>query len=310
MLLRLSVVLKGLIHRPLNRLCLLSALVLLPLPAVAQAVNPGERDKSFLWQVNSPTNTVYLLGSLHFLQEDYYPLSDSIQAAFEDAETVVFEADIGQLSTAEAAFFLIERAEPEAGEALQEVLPPETYQQVQQATDDLGLPMAFFQSTEPWFLALSLTSAQLLSLGFDPTYGVDQYLYNQAQAAEKNILALETVEQQANLFEQLSVEDQRQLVQQTLIELDTLDTWFKAMIDAWLVGDAAGLADYLLTSFEAYPQVQQILLRDRNRNWLPQVETFLQDDEDYLVVVGAAHLVGEGNLLELLAQQGYSAEQL
>jgi hypothetical protein len=44
-----------------------------------------------LWKVSDKDNTVYLLGSFHMLTEDDYPLSKDIDAAYADAEEVVFE---------------------------------------------------------------------------------------------------------------------------------------------------------------------------------------------------------------------------
>ena len=288
-----------------------------PVVVVAADIDPtadsgpsADSDEHFLWQIETPHNTVYLLGSIHFLDADSYPLPAAMQAAFQDAENLVLEADVGPGTEAEVAALLLSAAQPEAGESLAEVLDVETYGFAAQKVQELGLPMQMFEQFEPWFLAISLTSLELLSLGFTPEYGVDQHFYEQAQANDKPILFLETVEQQFDLFEQLSIEEQRLFTEQTLAELDLFEDAFNDIVSAWGTGDSDLMAEILLEGFEDYPEMQAIFLRDRNQDWAAQILPWLEADEDYLIVVGALHLVGPDNVLELLAAEGYEAEQL
>lgn len=275
---------------------------------LAEAVE--ETDSNFLWQIETPTNTVYLLGSVHFLDAESYPLPEAMAMAFQDAENLVLEADVGPGTEAETAILLLDKARPEPGESLVEVLSPETYDLAAQTAEEFGLLIETFEPFEPWFLAISLTSLQLLSLGFTPEYGVDQYFYTQAQANETPILFLETVEQQFDLFEQLSIEEQRLFAEQTLAEMDLFEDSFNDIVAAWDTGDSDRMAEILLTGFADYPEMQAIFLSDRNRDWVDQILPWLGSDEDYLIVVGALHLVGPDNVLELLAAEGYEAEQL
>ncbi|MEM6432498.1 MAG: TraB/GumN family protein [Cyanobacteria bacterium P01_D01_bin.115] len=298
--------------RPLMGLGLVSALLLGVASSAAQTgtdttVAAGE---NFLWQIETPTNTVYLLGSVHFLSADQYPLPAVMEAAFDEAEVLVLEADISAAASADAATVMIDAALPEPGESLAEVLTPDTYELAQQQVAELGLPFGLFESFEPWFLAVSLTSFQLIDIGFEPEYGIDQYFHRRAADADKPVLFLETVEQQFNFFEQLSIDEQRQFTEQTLAEMDVLEESFNEILTAWSSGDIAGLEATLFAGFADYPEMQAIFLSDRNRDWATQIQPFLQADDDYLIVVGALHLVGPDNVLELLAQQGYQAEQL
>jgi uncharacterized protein YbaP (TraB family) len=289
---------------------LLSAIALISSPCQAQSLAPTADDSHMLWQIESPTNTVYLLGSLHLLSAEHYPLPAVMEAAFDDAEVVVLEADIAPEGQTEAAIIAIEKAQPEPGEALADVLSDETYAMAEQATEELGLPIAPFLDLEAWFFAISLVALKLMDLGFDPAYGVDYYFFEQAETAGKPLVFLETAEQQLGFLDQLSIQEQQQLTEQTIEEIDILEASFNEIVAAWLAGDAAALEELLLASFESYPQMQQILLTNRNDNWATQIETFLGAEDDYLVVVGSAHLVGPYSLVELLTEQGYQAKQL
>ena len=52
------------------------------------------------------------------------------------------------------------------------------------------------------------------------------------------------------------------------------------------------------------------MLGARNRQWLPKIEALLNEDRDYLVVVGALHFVGRDGLLALLKSHGHKAVAL
>lgn len=147
-------------------------------------------------------------------------------------------------------------------------------------------------------------------LGFEASYGVDQYFFRQALAENKEIVALETLEYQISLFDALSAEEQEDLLLETLLELDTLETYYNNLITAWFNGDLAEFTALFLASFAGYPDLEEKLLTQRNRNWLPIIELLLQQKKDYLVIVGAGHLLGEEGLIQLLENRGYLIEQV
>ena len=68
-------------------LCLIG---FLSCPARASA----QEGKSFLWRVRSNTSTLYLLGSIHFLKQENYPLNPGIEKAFAQSNFLVVEANI------------------------------------------------------------------------------------------------------------------------------------------------------------------------------------------------------------------------
>ena len=82
------------------------------------------------------------------------------------------------------------------------------------------------------------------------------------------------------------------------------------LVGAWRRGDAKGMAKLLQEGFDEYPDLYRPLTVERNRRWVPQVEQLLDDQDDYLVVVGALHLVGTDSVIDLLERKGYKVEQL
>ena len=270
----------------------------------------SQPNQNFLWSVETPTNTVYLLGSIHMLSAEDYPLAQPIQAAFEDAETVVFEVDFGNLRSQETAAIVYQRALPDSDrERLQTSLSPETYALAREAATEVGLPLTDFNNLEPWFFSINLTVLKLLQLGFSGEYGVDAFLYQQAVNQGKEIVALETIAEQMGFFDELPIATQSALVEQTIAELDSLETSFNDIRAAWKIGDVVAMEDYILADLAAYPEVETALFTERNQTWLTQITPMLAQSDDYLVVVGAGHLVGETGLVQQLQANGYVVEQ-
>lgn len=275
------------------------------LPAASQT------NQNFLWSVETPTNTVYLLGSIHMLKAEDYPLAQPIQDAFQDAENVVFEVDFSTLRSEEAVAIMHDSALPDSDEErLQTALSPESYALAQDAATEVGLPIANFNNFEPWFFSITLTVVKLSQLGFSGEYGVDAFLFQQAVNMGKEIIALETTAEQMGIFDSLSIETQQALVEQTIADLEIIETSFEDMRTAWRMGDVDAMEGFILSSLEDFPDVETALFTQRNQNWLAQIATMLNQDQDYLVVVGAGHLVGETGLVQQLQAGGYTVEQL
>ena len=290
---------------------------------------PPQGQPIFLWQVqpapepdSAPTFTlnpfakpsvpdrqVYLLGSIHLLKAEDYPLPEPMEAAFATAETLVFEVDPAQLTSITAQMTLLAAAQPEAGETLRTITPA-IYGLAQQRAKELGLPLILFNDLEPWFFAFTVVPLKLMTLGFEAQYGIDLHFFKAAQNTDKTIESLESLDDQLNLFDNLSLGDQEAFLRQTLGELDSLETDMETVVGAWKEGDGAALERFLLGSFEAYPQLHDRLLSQRNQQWLPQIEGYVGQDQDYLVIVGAAHLLGEEGLVQLLRDRGYGVTQV
>jgi hypothetical protein len=263
-----------------------------------------------MWEVEADRNRVYLLGSVHVLKAADYPLPAPMETAFQEAETLVFEVDPARLTSVSSQFTLMSYAQPEAGESLKASLSPQTYALAQQRATELGLPLLIFDPLEPWFLALTLTPLKLLSLGFEAQYGIDLYFYQQAQDSEKQVESLETLEDQLQLFDTLPAATQEVFLLQTLEELDNLGTDMDNIVATWKAGDTEAMGHFLLDSFEQHPELRDRVLTQRNLNWLPAIEGFIDQEDDYLVIVGAAHLIGTDGVVNLLRDRGYKVNQV
>lgn len=269
-----------------------------------------KNEKAFLWRVKSNSVTVYILGSVHLLKKENYPLKPAIEFAFEQANKLVLEVDLNGPGQENLAQSLLKKGMSPDGKTLEESVTPETYQLAEKRAREMGIEIQAFSRLKPWLVALTISTAKLQSLGFDPNYGIDKYFSDKARKAKKETLGLETVEYQINLFDGMPSSVQEMLLRQTLKDLDVMEKEVTRIIRSWTTGDIETAEKILLESFREYPDIYQRLISDRNRMWLPQIEELLKGKEDCLVIVGAGHLVGQGGVIELLRARGYSVEQL
>ena len=276
--------------------------------AIAGAQGGAPVEKSFLWKASRGSTEVYLVGSIHALKEDAYPLPPAVDRAFEEAEVLVFEIDLGEMT--EAAVKMMSAGSLEPGTTLEQVVGEQTWREFEAHVEKLGFSPALFTGMKPWMAALTLTAFELTKHGYLSTSGLDAHLSQRAEDAGKAKLALETAEFQVGLFESLTPEQSRAFLRYTLTDLETIIPEMEELYSRWRSGDVDFVEQMMLDGLEEFPEVFDTMVADRNRSWVPQIEELLAGDRDAMVVVGSAHLVGDEGVVNLLREKGYTVEQL
>jgi uncharacterized protein YbaP (TraB family) len=263
-----------------------------------------------LWEARGKSNRVYLLGSIHFAKNDFYPLAKPIEEAYERSSLVVFEANLGAMKSMETQASLLKAGVCPPGETLSQQVAQETYSALQAWLKNNAVPPSMFDQMKPWLASVTLVALELQKLGFNPNQGIDEHFYSRAKGDKKEIRGLETVDFQIDLFAKLSREDSELFLKSMLDDTERFPKIFADVIEAWKTGDAAKLEPLLLEVTKKYPAIYKKFLTDRNRVWLPQIEELLTGEKDVFVVVGMAHLVGSDGVVQLLKKKGVRVEQL
>jgi uncharacterized protein YbaP (TraB family) len=291
-------------------LVIFSVLILVSLVASSQDVF-SQSQKNFLWRVGSGTNTVYLMGSLHFFRKEIYPLNKRIETAFDQANILVVEANVNDITKIDIQK-LVDSALYLDLETLEKHVSTETYELIKKESGRLGLPLEMINRQKPWFLALVLESLELLKLGFDPNYGIDKYFLSKAEG-KKKILELESLDYQISLLSNLSDKDQELFLLYTLRDLNILEQELGRLTQAWISGDTKSMESILtrgISEDKGLSSIFEKLIYERNKKMVSKIEDFLRTKEVYFVIVGAGHLVGDRGIIEILKGKGYLVEQL
>jgi uncharacterized protein len=263
-----------------------------------------------VWAIQGDHNTVYLAGSVHLLKASDSALPPAFDRAYTGSHTLIMELDLGKVDPMAAATWMAGHGMLPAGTDLKTSLGAARYQRVSTEATRLGVPMEMVGQFAPWVLGLQLMDMEYAKDGFDSESGVEQQLERRAQTDAKPTAGLETIEEQLGFFEALTPEQQAKFLDLVLNDLHDVDSDTQEVVAAWRRGDAAKLAALLSDEYKQFPALYRSLVTDRNKRWEPQIEQLLREKDNYFVVVGALHLVGDGGLLELLRKDGFKIDQM
>lgn len=276
-------------------------------PAAATAVAAAHH---FIWSVSKNRAHIYLVGSIHTLNPNDYPLPDIMENAFLSSDALVEEVDLTMLDTDTLRQEASRMGTFPKGESLQKILPPDLYTELTASAQSLGLDMQDLDRDRPWFASTVILAAQLRQDYFNPSDGVDNHFADEAQILEKPVIGLETAHAQLDLMASLPAKSQLALLKNSIEESAHFTTDVSALIAAWKNGDADGLNKIMHKDFSDDPIAYQRLIVDRNRAWFPRLERLAASGRQYFVVVGAAHLVGPDGLLASFSKARYKVTQL
>jgi len=263
-----------------------------------------------LWHAQGVSNSVYLLGSIHLLRAEDHPLPSIIDAAYEDAEILVMELDMDDLDGAAAQRLFNENGVLHDGTTLRDLMGEELYRRAAIAAEASDIPIDLLAHSEPWLAAITVEMMVLYRIGFDPKMGVELHMTSLAIQDGKPIEGLEAIEEQLAFLDGLSLQAQRDMLLQTLEDSADMAESIDDMIRAWRHGDIEFLETQLLDSLAEHEELNDALVTNRNLRWASQIDELLDDRDDYLIIVGALHLVGENGVPNLLAQRGVEIRQL
>ncbi len=280
------------------------------LVTVLFAANMAEASKAFLWKVQSQTATVYILGSIHFADQNLYPLDPAIERAFAESDNLILEIDPIHIDEEAVQKFVLKKGFYKDTETIADHTSKEVFAQLENFILKHNLPASQLYTMKPGMLALSLTTMQLMDLGYHPEYGIDLHFAKEA-GDQKPIFALETtLEQLSTLFSTINDND---FLLYTLTDLNNLELFMDQTIEAWKTGDRQKMTEMLIEPYQnikAFKPFIRKLIDNRNIKMTAKIKKHLKSDQNSFVVVGAAHLLGEKGILNMLSKQNYTIEQV
>ena len=261
-----------------------------------------------LWKVSDEDTTIYLFGTVHALPKGVEWYKGEISYALGSSDTIVTEIEMDENTNAK-----MQQLVTTIG-----LLPPETplrslLNEKQNATygeamQKLGLPVGAFDRFEPWFAGINLTMLPLLQQGYSPDTGVEEVLLSNAEGKQRG--ALETIEFQLGIFDQLPQESQITFLTETAGNIDGIKPMLDQMVQEWLEGDADALAE-LMNNDLSDEVLADRLLYSRNRTWAGWIENRLESTPGTVfIAVGAGHLAGEHSVQADLGELGLAVERV
>ena len=260
-----------------------------------------------MWRVSDADSDFILLGTFHILPENLHWRTAEFEEVLAVAERIYFEVDATSQEAQKTTFDLIATKGFNApGVTLSTMLEPQDAQKLRRISSSLGLPMSAIDRMRPWQAFLTLSVQFIVQQGFEPGAGVENVLLKEAKALGKELYFFETIEEQLNLFAGLNPRTERDLLVLTIRDWENQINAFDDLYNAWRRADTRVIDEQMNTQMrQEAPVVYDRLIVKRNEAWAGVIEKHVRDGSGIaLVAVGAAHLVGQDSVPELLAEKG------
>ena len=262
----------------------------------------AEKSRGLLWELSQPGVPVsYLFGTLHSEDPDVVQLAAPVQQAFDAAQAVVLEVllDMDAMKLSSTAMLMMD------GRSLKDIAGEPLFTKAAAAMRVRGMPDLLTEHMQPWAVAVTLSMPA-------PETGqvLDMILYQSALETGKRLHALETVQEQLDVFNKMPLADQLILLKDAVENFHDIDALHAKLLSAWKQRDLAGIvaiseAEMAKSDEQFAADFEQRLIVNRNHLMAERMQPYLKQGKAF-VAVGALHLPGETGLLNLLEQRGYT----
>lgn len=272
-----------------------------------------------LFQVtDAKGNTAWLFGSIHVGRDDFYPLPDYVYNAFNEADAAAFELDaLAFESDLNAQIDALQLMVYTDGSTIKDHLSEENYNKAVEIMTEAGYYTQLLDTYNIVMWQMLLDELLYMDLGFDLENGIDRYLTQKAYDEKKPVYEVESVRFQYQMLCNYSPALQEMLLESSIAswdEPDSIQESMDSLMDAWASGDEASLATLLASEAEGlteeeqalYAEYHKAMATDRNIGMADYTERALASGEKVFICVGAAHVVGEGGIVDLLQARGYT----
>lgn len=273
------------------------------LPALEKAAN----NNTVLWEVSGKQlkKPFYLMGTMHLMCREDAQLSKNLKEVIKRSEEIYFELDMDDMMGMMSGLTAMNMRN---GVKLKDLVSPEDYTRIKKYFDKNGmLPFAMVENFKPMLLASTITENEM---SCKTQSGIEMMMMEENDG-KKEILGLETIQEQAAIFDSIPYKDQ---AKELLKMMDSVNTGrgkkeLQELVNAYKKQGLKEIEEITLKSEPGLMEYMDLLLYKRNRNWVTQINK-ITGKKTVVFAVGAGHLVGKSGLLELLKKEGYALRPL
>lgn len=261
--------------------------------------------KLVFWKVESTLNTVYLLGSIHYLPKSFYPLDDRILAGYHDSDYVAVE--VNKPVTVRPT-----KSQPATHYTGRDVLDNHISQRTRDLMIKNGLKKYLESKLRPMTLVRKIEWVAVEKIGMKAKYGIDRYFVTLAQRDNKQVLGLEDANWRYRLLEGISDKHEDRYLYAALKSINKVADRFRGLLEGWKRGDLKAIEKFGEGMWKGDPDAKNFnnkMLHIRNDKMTERCETFLKRKRNYFVIAGCAHMVGRTGIPHQLRTRGYKVYQ-
>lgn len=278
-----------------------------PAPVVDVAAPTPVRPALFV--ARDADSSIYLFGTVHIRRPGSDWGGPAAQAALAEADEIWTEMDVSDASQRDIQALIISQGMASPDRPLSSYLNKAEREELAAAIARFNGSPEMFERMRPWLAGMMLSVLPMMQQGYEADAGVDRAVA--AAAGDAQPRTFETAADQIGFFAQLSDEAQREFLLDGIRGANEDASEMDALSDAWARGDLSVLERMALGDFRRdYPELFGVLFTRRNEAWVTTLMRELDGSGVDFVAVGAAHMLGEGGLVELLRARGVTVERV
>ena len=267
---------------------------------------PVNKDNNtLLWEISGRDlkQTSYMFGTFHILCKDDIQFSTNLQTALKASQQVYFEMDLDDPKNTLGGMFFMNMKD----KTLSDLYSADELQKVSTFfKDSLKMNLSFFNKMKPMMLSALLYPRMMPC---KTPSGVEMELITIAKKEKKDILGFETIEFQSSIFDRSPYSVQAKDLLKSIDSMSKYKVYFNNMVLTYKNQQTDSLVAIVNDKTFNDGENNDALLKNRNQNWVKQLETILPKNNIFMGV-GAAHLFGEDGLIYLLRQKGYTVKPI
>jgi uncharacterized protein YbaP (TraB family) len=253
---------------------------------------------SLLWEISGKEIVApsYLFGTMHVKDNRAFRNINFLEKCIHNCSAFAAEFDLKDSDPQR----LQEAATLPSGSSLKDYLNPRIYKKVERLLlKETGHQLEHLKYNSPILLFNLISEAQFQE---DNAEALDNALYNIAQEADKNLMGLETFEEQMSVFAKVDLEEQCRSLKKMATHFVSFKREIKKTSELYIQGD---LQKLLKKAKQSIGGMRQVLLYDRNIIMAERFESFAKE-QSLFAAIGAGHLGGKKGVLRLLKKKGYT----
>jgi len=267
--------------------------------------------KPLLWKVQGEHADIYLLGSIHFASKDTYPLADTIENSFNHCQKLAVEIDISDIERKELNEKMMDAAR--TGQSLFDFLDSDTYFKLDHLLSEYNINLITMDNMKPWYFILTLTGLEFAAKKYQLEEGIDRHFMKKANQKKMEIISLESIESQIEMFSGMEDSISIQLIQSILDSRTDSQETPDLLMRYWKEGKADSLKILIMNDNNFQDEAGQIfferIYKKRNYEMVDKIIPLIHGKDNIFVVVGTAHLLGQDGIVEILKSKGYKVER-
>ncbi len=275
-----------------------------------------------VWEVTDPAsgNSLKMMGTIHIIPDDTSVIPQYVMDIYNESNGVAVEYDISKIQTDMVvqilylSYFMLTD-----GTLITDHLSPETYEAAKAYLTEIGLYNEAFDSYNAAYWSSLISSGAIMNIEGMKESGVDSYFIDLAKADGKEVRSIEALETQMDaitfMTDELCEYDINSMLE---LSAEEMEETFMTLYDAWAAGDVGAILEADSESASEYPEeiaadyeaYNQKLLYDRNVGMADKAEEYIKNGDNIFYMVGFAHYAGDGSVIDILEERGYTVEKI